>query len=343
MLFQTYYRVDPWGFEPPLSEFGPIQFDDPGDLFSLRLRYKQAMSEGGEPYVLIQTLHRTEDVPDDVCAVFSGEVEIEWGHGEDQDGFGGLPPSYREFVVALHSEMDRQATDLFNIVRWRVGVVGGPLILESDWMAMRWHDAKQGEPVFDEHGFLNRQMISGDGFTWKLPEVQDVIFDQKCREVVEELLEFQSRQPLYHDLFREAWQNQRRNPRSALVMGIAAAETGFKATLIDLEPSTTWLVENLQSPPLDRMLRDYMARLPARNQIGGEVRRPPKQLITTIKSGIELRNKLVHGREDDLSAEVVRRTLEAVRDLLYLLDYYRGHDWALERITPAVVAALHGQ
>jgi hypothetical protein len=126
-------------------------------------------------------------------------------------------------------------------------------------------------------------------------------------------------------------------------MGIAAAETGFKTALCDLNPTVTWIVKNLPSPPLDRMLRDYMAQLPARNQINGEVRRPPQKIISTIKKGIELRNNLVHGREDTVTTEDVRKILEAVRDLLYMLDYYRGHDWALERLTPEVAASLKEQ
>jgi hypothetical protein len=91
------------------------------------------------------------------------------------------------------------------------------------------------------------------------------------------------------------------------------------------------------------MLRDYMAQLPARNQINGEVRRPPIKVISTIKKGIELRNKLVHGREETVTTDEVREMLEAVRDLLYMLDYYRGHDWAMERLSHEVAASLKEQ
>ncbi|MGU5784063.1 hypothetical protein ACV1DY_11065 [Aeromonas caviae] len=91
------------------------------------------------------------------------------------------------------------------------------------------------------------------------------------------------------------------------------------------------------------MLRNYMAQLPARNQINGEVRRPPKKVISVIKKGIELRNKLVHGREETVTTEDVREMLEAVRDLLYMLDYYRGHGWAMERLSPEVAANLQEQ
>jgi hypothetical protein len=344
MLFQTYYHLDPWGFEPPIDRFKPIHFDDPRQKFSLFMRYKHAFSEDEESQLLVQTLHRKDDVPDEVCRVFTGDVKINERNigSEYQDGFNGFPCGYREFILSLHADMDRMASELFNIVRWQMGIVGGPLQLHSYWSSMRWHDVTKSKDVIDEHGFLNRQMIASV-FALHALEVQDVDFGEDCRAAVQKLLQVQSRQPLYHDLFREAWQNQRDNPRSALVMGIAAAETGFKTTMIDLNPSVKWIVENLQSPPLDRMLRDYFSELPVRNRIKGEVRRPPKSIITTIKQGIELRNKLVHGRDESPSHETVRRTLEAVRDLLYLLDYYRGYDWALERLRPETATSLTGQ
>ncbi|QDU97579.1 hypothetical protein [Lignipirellula cremea] len=340
MLFQTYYRLDPWKFEPPLKDFGAIQFDDPNQMFSLFMRYTHPFSEDEEPQVLVQTIHRKDDISDSVCAVFTGVAEIDWRlGGVNQDGFTSLPDAYRDFIVSLHGDMDRMASEIFNLVRWRMGIVGGPLRLQSLWSWMRWHDERKGEEVFDEHGFLNRQIVAGT-FTLHMPEMQEADFGEECRSNVESLIQFQSKQPLYHDLFREAWQNQRDNPRSALVMGIAAAETGFKTALTDLNPSMSWIVENLQSPPLDRMLREYMAQLPARNQINGEVRRPPKNIISMIKKGIELRNKLVHGREETVTTEEVRLMLEAVRDLLYMLDYYRGYDWAIKRLSPEVAASL---
>lgn len=305
--------------------------------------YKHGFSEEEGPKVLVQTIYRKDDIPDSVLAVFAGEAKIDWIlGGENMDGFTNLPGDYRDFIVALHGNMDRMASEIFNVVRWRMGIVGGPLRLQSEWSSMRWHDDRKGEKVIDEEGFLNRQMIAG-AFTLRMPEMQVADFGEECRSNVEKLIQFQSIQPLYHDLFREAWQNQRYNPRSAVVMGIAAAEAGFNTALTDLNPTVSWIVENLQSPPLDRMLRDYMPQLPARNQINGEVRRPPKKVISTIKRGIELRNKLVHGRQDTETTDEVREMLEAVRDLLYMLDYYRGHDWAIERLSHEVAASLKEQ
>ena len=68
-VFQTYYRLDPWRFEPPLKDFGAIQFDDPKQMFSLFMRYIHVFSEDEEPQVLVQTIHRKDDIPDSVRVV----------------------------------------------------------------------------------------------------------------------------------------------------------------------------------------------------------------------------------------------------------------------------------
>ena len=118
MLFQTFYRVDPWDFEPPLRYFKPAQFDDANKMFSLYLRWERASSEEENSQMLVQTVHRKDDVPDDVARIFSNELAVEWSFSnEEKDGFNDLPQSYRDFILSLHSDMDRMATELFNVVR----------------------------------------------------------------------------------------------------------------------------------------------------------------------------------------------------------------------------------
>ncbi|MBI2825863.1 MAG: hypothetical protein HYX69_14350 [Planctomycetia bacterium] len=340
MLFQTYYRLDPWGFTPPLEPFASIRFDLAQERFSLFMTYQHRISEDEGSQILIQTLHRCDAVSEDAQRLFAGEMEIDWlTQKGKQDGLNPFPRSCREFILGLHARMDQLATGVFNVLRWRLGILGGPLTLSSEWPSMRWHDPSKGEQIMDEHGYLNRQMLAGV-FTLDLPEMQRVSFDETCRHSVENLLQFQSREPLHHDLFREAWQNKEANWRSLLVMAVAAAETGFKTTAIDLSPAVAWLLEKLPSPSLPLMVREYLEQLPARRTFDGQVRRPPKMLITTLQKGVELRNKLVHGRVEDVDSDELSDILVAIRDLLYLLDFYRGHEWALARITPDVLAKI---
>ena len=344
MLFQTYYRLDPWEFEPPLEAFDVIQFDDPKRMFSLFIRYKKSFNEEDVSQVLIQTIHRRDDIPDPVLAVFTENSENHRAINPKSkiDELSNLPVCYQKFVVELHRYMDQMSSEIFDVFRWRMGIDGGPLSLQSEWSFMRWHDDRESKKIVDKYGFLNRQMIAGESMIG-IPEMQVVDFGEEGQTNVDSLVKLQVKQPLYHDLLREAWQNQFSNPRSALVMGVAAAETGFKTTLADLNPSVSWIVENLSSPSLIRMLREYMEQLPARNLINGKVLRPPNAVINTIKKGVELRNKLVHGREEPVTTEEVHLMLEAVRDLLYMLDYYRGHDWAMDMLSPEVFKYLRNK
>lgn len=342
VLFQSYYRLDPWRFDPPLAPFAPLRFDLNNERFSLYANYVHARESDHEVELQIRTLYSCDDVPAEVAKIFVDGLDIPLDDlGRGGDGISVYPTIYRDFVLRVHQHLDRTATDLFNMIRWRFGIDGGPLSLSSHWAWMRWHSGPPTDQPFNKHGFLNRQVPAG-GFALTAPEMSEVSLCQASVEIIEEMTRFGTAQPLYHDIFREAWQNRQDNPRSSLVMGIAAAETGLKTAAVDLHDNsgTEWLFENLPSPPIDRMLRDYIQLLPARRKINDKVRRPPKFALTLIKEGVELRNKLVHGRGKEVNPEKLAEILRAVRDVLYLLDYYRGHDWALERCSSSFRAEL---
>jgi hypothetical protein len=343
VLFQTYYHIDPYrDFEPPLEPFRHVRFDDPGRACSLHLRYKYPESEEDHSYLLVQLLKDVSVVPDDVRQVLTGvDRDTDEKRKPPSDGFQTFPNSYRDFIGRLHAEMDSLATDVFNVIRWRLGVNGGPLTLDSSAESMRWHDDSHDSAPDVLYGFLNCQ-IPVDEIELSFPEFQDLDFNASRRGAVEELLRCESIQPLHHDLFREAWQNQRLNPRSALVLGMAALETGLKSTFCELNEALRWILEHLPSPPVDKLLREYVPQIAARNRLHGKVLRPPNNVISAIKSGIEQRNRLVHGRQDLLSCEQVTSFLLAVRDTLYLMDFYRGHQWALDHLREDVREQLTG-
>lgn len=317
-----------------------MRFDLSYERFSLYINYIDALDGEREAELQLRTLYLCDNVPEDIEAIFANGLDIPL-EVLSKDGFSAYPASYRKFVLGVHQHMDRTATTLFNVIRWRFGIDGGPLSLSSEWSLMRWHSGPPTDRPFDKRGFLNRQ-IPADVLTIGLPELQEISLDRQNSEIIEEMFRIGTAQPLCHDLFREAWQSRNHNPRSALVMGMAATETGVKTAAVDLHDNagTEWIFENLPSPPIDRMLRDYIQLLPARRKIDDKVRRPPKSAITLIKEGVELRNKIVHGRGKEIEPERLDKILRAVRDVLYLLDYYRGHDWALERCSESFVEEL---
>ncbi len=147
-------------------------------------------------------------------------------------------------------------------------------------------------------------------------------------------------EPLGHELWREAYGNRKANPRSAAVLAVAAAEVGFKEFVARLVPATAWLLENVQSPPLLKMLTKYLPNLPLRLAPTGRKAHVPTAVRREIDDAIKLRNGLVHVGEREIDQGRLRSILGAVRDLLYLLDAYSGQPWATEHISVDTLKAL---
>jgi hypothetical protein len=152
---------------------------------------------------------------------------------------------------------------------------------------------------------------------------------EPIRDVVVRLVSNGLARPLGHELLAEARSQVIQNPRSALVIGLAAAEIGFKHCVADLVPDARWLVENVPSPPLGSMLAEYLPALPARQLLNDAVLPPPKSVLELLRKGVSMRNSLLHRGDVALSSEKVLEVLEAAEQVLWLLDYYRGFAWAL--------------
>jgi hypothetical protein len=137
-------------------------------------------------------------------------------------------------------------------------------------------------------------------------------------------------EPLAHQLLREAWNLRHTNPRASLVIGVGSAEVGMKELIAELIPDARWLIEELASPPLSRMVKEYLPLLPIRAPVEA-ARRSPKHLRRTLHTAVEERNAVVHrGAGPHVS---LRDTLAAVREFLYLLDFYRGKQWAVSHLS----------
>jgi len=92
----------------------------------------------------------------------------------------------------------------------------------------------------------------------------------------------------------------------------------------------------MPSPPLVKMIEEYLPMSPAKACIGNEVLPPPEGVVQILKKGVNLRNTLIHVGSAKLSKSAVEEVLTAVSDLLWLLDYYRGFTWALDYVTEDV-------
>ena len=151
--------------------------------------------------------------------------------------------------------------------------------------------------------------------------------------------------PFAHELFREAWRNYFDHPRTAVVMAVASAETAIKSFISDLMPEAAWLIKELISPPIYRIVKSYLPDLPTRNTINGKVLPPYPKTHKVLQKGVELRNDIVHGKKID--QEIDKTWLKdfffQVRELLYLIDYYAGYDWAFDLLREKTKQSLREQ
>lgn len=239
-----------------------------------------------------------------------------------------FPLHFQSFVETVGDELDDYATRTIGVLRWRTNAPGPHNPIST--RGLHW---------------------SRDGSSWH-PMPSDIeahisahVSQKVSDRVVEEtrnLVTAGLASPLHRDLFREASYQRHSNPRSAVVIGMAAAETGIKWLIGTLVPNAEWLAVNVPSPPLVKILKEYLPALPARCNFEGTVKAPPPSVLETLKKGIDIRNRLAHAGAAPPSTATVDEILDAVHDLLSLLEFYAGTRWALELMRPAIRAELEG-
>jgi hypothetical protein len=236
--------------------------------------------------------------------------------------FRDLPETTREALDNAYAAVAGRLVETVKTLRWVLGSEN------EHWPFNPWRWEWTIDGTAWNHIPIN---VTATGSARVVPGMSD-----EAARRVETLVEAGRAEPLGHELWREAWGQVGTNPRSALILGIAAAEVGFKRFAADLVPDAAWLLSELPSPPLVKMLSEYLPALPVKHRVANRVLRPPKSMRNRLDDGVRLRNDIVHGRRDTATGVEVLPILESVRDLLYLLDYYSGQLWALDRVSTEI-------
>jgi hypothetical protein len=214
------------------------------------------------------------------------------------------------------------------ILRWRRGLTGHPNPITSIKRPLEWSDDGQ-----------SWQMVPGAFRLLVDPGIPYSRMNDGIRSSVIDLVHAGNREPIGHELFQEAWSQRTHIPRSSLLIGMTAAEVGVKSFIGDLVPDAEWLALHAPTPPLIQILTEYLPILPVRQHIKGTVPFVPKVILESLKKGVNLRNKTAHAGES-VKPDTLKEILQAVHDLLYLLDLYAGHAWALELISHETLEAI---
>jgi hypothetical protein len=242
-----------------------------------------------------------------------------WGDKPFPPMFNELPGSLQEFSRTVSRLLSDAAVRVFEVLRWRFEIGGPPRPYAS--RGIEWSD--DGETW---HSFPTAMHVRASVATIGTP-----LPPERVQEI-NDLLDSGAQEPLAHFMLREARASAVRHDVSALVMAMAAAEIGLKQLTAQLVPAATWLVENVPSPPLVRMLIEYLPLLPRVNTEPALVP-PPDSVLKALRKGVTIRNSAAHVGARRLDPDDVDEVLNAVHDLLCLFDYYAGQGWALEHLS----------
>lgn len=234
---------------------------------------------------------------------------------------GRIPALVLESIAPIDTALEDAAAMIAGLLRWRCNIPG-PIALVGK--GQEW---------------------SADGMQWRadcrrspFPNVSfgpDLVVNDARRADLSTMLATQTREPLHQSLLREASSLRASNPRSALAIVVTAAETAIKSLVGQLAPEASWLVRNLPSPPLAKIVEEYLPTLPHTVPI-----KFAPELVKGLKIIVTARNELVHGKGIELDDAALERGYAAIRDIVWLCDYFGGIAWAVNRVRPETLAAM---
>jgi hypothetical protein len=229
-----------------------------------------------------------------------------------------------EMIDPVFGSMQKAMRATVSILRWREGLMEGPV---SPFRSMREYCSLDGEKWIQIHAARSATL------KYTIAPRELIASNDLNKEIVD-LVENGIEEPLGHQLFREAWNLRESNPRSALAIGVAAAEVGLKKLIGNLLPDAQWLLDEIPSPPIGMISRKFLPTLHVRARFQGKSVRPPNKLLNKIDEAIKCRNGLVHAGKSPPKSDELEPMLRAIYDFLCVCDVYTGSGWAHKYISP---------
>ena len=240
------------------------------------------------------------------------------------------PDDIQELINSAETELYNKMNDLLGLIIWSQGI---HVNASFDEGTLYWGE-KDNDNFFVVPRNLNQKEFS-------VFLSNDITWEEQDRKVLSESWEKNLRIPLSHILAREATVLIEHHSRSAILMMTSALETGIKTHISKLSPDTEWLLENLLSPPIDKIFKNYIPLLYEKCGKTIEFQQELKSLTKKIKEIIEVRNKIAHTGKLPENIGNIYEMLQSVFDILYLLDVLDGNQWAKELVSSKLMRKLN--
>ncbi|WP_421867048.1 hypothetical protein [Motiliproteus sp.] len=244
-------------------------------------------------------------------------------------GLSYYPNPFVSYVRSVYSELSSIGTDIAKLLRWRLSLRGpsSPVSSQSLWCSV--DEGATWTPLPND---WHIRLISMSNERLAVDRINT---DQICKMVAAK-----EQEPLSHELLREAIELQNKSPRSSILIAVSAAEVAVKSVIANKCPQATWLLDELQSPPLTKMLVEYF---PALLHSHEPLFIPDRKvgLVKSIDDAVAIRNRIVHKGSSPPNFDKLEEILTAIQQLLWICDYWSGYKWAAEHLEPQVAKPLN--
>jgi hypothetical protein len=197
-----------------------------------------------------------------------------------------LPDGFQTFVRQITAELHEAARRAVAVTRWRCADEGlhQPFASRGLEWSFDGSECRSAPTELFVHVSQRRELR----------------IDSSRREEIQVLLDQGADEPLGHALLREAWEQRLENRRSALLIGMTALEVGVKQYFAERVPDATWLLFELQVPPVTRMLSEYLREI-SDTQLGQDE-------LRVLKDALTLRNRVAHRGEASFGTDKLERS-----------------------------------
>ncbi len=270
----------------------------------------------GEPRVATQSVHEDGGLIGLIESFDPGDAE-----GDD--------PRLTAFVDKVRSEHQIAADDAMSTLRWILIRPSGRRPVLSRVSAGYRREGEEGWRHFPIRPLapLQRSLDMVPVTAAWLAAVETALVEDRA-------------EPLAHELLREAEDAMSDSPRSATVTMMAALETGLKQQRrrIDASRAAGRLPPRVAQPGTFRPFSGHID-----GDIGDLIRRVgkleprrwvtiPEPIADRLDQGRLSRNAIVHEGRPAPERAGLLKLRRAVQDVLYMLDYQAGEEWAKQYI-----------
>jgi hypothetical protein len=256
-----------------------------------------------------------------------GKVLID-EYGNFDDGYqprrNQCPSDIIKYIELAESDLSYEMTRFLKLLRWHQCFDAPEKIVLHQ--ALYW---KTGEGTYP---LTPPNIDSGKEVTF--PSMSGINWGERHQDDFQRLwLKKDLIEPLGHSLLREAAVLASESPRSSILIMTSALETAIKMHISHIAPDTAWIMREMPSPPIRKILRDYIPEIHFRHDNEITYWDKIKPLIKRVEKLTEQRNKVAHTGKIPDNALPIQESLTLVSDILYILDVLAGHEWAKTRVS----------